>query len=467
MKKNKSTFAVFIGNRGFFSSSMLEESLNELLNSLKALGHTTIMPDYNLTANGAIETPSEGKMFAEFLRDNYGRYDGVILSLPNFGDETGAVAALQDCGVPIFIHAFPDELNKMNLNQRRDAFCGKFAMMNLFTQYKILFSVMSPHAVHPDAEEFKNNIDIFDRVCRICKGMKKINIGAFGARTTPFKAVRYDEVTLQRHGISVETFDLSDILIKLKSIKKTDRKFITKANSLKKYCGWEHVPEKSFENMIKLGMLIDDYIEEYELDALALRCWSEIQQELDISPCVLLSELNERGIAAACELDICSAVAMHALKLASDSPCACFDWNNNYGTATDKCIIFHCGPAPKSIMRGKGVISGHGILQKSLPGCGTYGCLTGRLASSPVTCGGMITLDGNLSFYFVEGNITEDPVPEDFFGCAGVIQIPELQDKLTNIGRHGFRHHVALTHGHVCKAVEETFNTYLKYTIIK
>jgi L-fucose isomerase-like protein len=354
----------------------------------------------------------------------------------------------------------------MDLDQRRDAFCGKFAMMNLFTQYKIPFSSMSPHAVHPNSEEFKNNIDIFDRVCRIYKGIKKINIGAFGARTTPFKAVRYDEVTLQRHGISVETFDLAAIFRKVKNLEITDNKFISKAKVLKDYCVWEQVLEKSFENMVKLGVVIDDYIEEYRLDALALRCWDEIQQELDISPCVLISELNERGITAACELDVSSAVAMHALKLASDSPCACFDWNNNYGTEQDKCIIFHCGPAPKSIMRGEGIISEHSILKKSLPCNDTYGCFTGRLASSPVTCAGMITLDGKLSFYFIEGAITDDSVPEDFFGCAGVIQIPELQDKLTTIGRHGFRHHVAVTHGHVIKAVEEAFNTYLEYPII-
>jgi L-fucose isomerase-like protein len=340
-------------------------------------------------------------------------------------------------------------------------------MMNLFTQYKIPFSAMSPHAAKPDSEEFTNNINVFDRICRICKGMKKLNIGAFGARTTPFKAVRYDEVTLQRYGISVETFDLSGIFSKIKELQVIDDKFINKAEVLKNYCSWRQVPEKSFENMVKLGVVIDDYIEEYKLDALALRCWDEIQQELDISPCVLVSELNERGITAACELDVSSAVAMHVLRLASDSPCACFDWNNNYGTEKDKCIVFHCGPAPKSMMHGEGIITEHGILKKSLPDCGTYGCLTGRLKNSPVTCAGMITLDGKMSFYLLEGEITDDLVPEEFFGCAGVIRIPELQNKLTKIGRHGFRHHVAITHGHVAEAVKEAFNAYLNYSMIK
>ena len=462
----KSTFALFIGNRGFFSSSMLSESLLRLKKALTNTGFKVITPDYSQFPKPAIEKPKDGEAFAEFLRINQGKFDGIILSLPNFGDETGAVAALKSCRVPILIHAFPDELDQMNMNNRRDAFCGKFAIMNLFTQYKIPYTIMTPHVVAPESEKFLKNIKCFDKVCKIYQGMRNINIGAFGARTTPFKAVRYDELTLQRNGISVETFDLSDIFSKIKTLDTSNKNFISKSESLKNYCRWDSVPDKAFINMVKLGLVIDDYIKEYELNALALRCWDEIQRELGISPCVLISELNERGIAAACELDVSSAVAMQALNLASDFPAACFDWNNNYGEDSDKCILFHCGPAPRSMLKGEGVITEHKILSKTLPECTTYGCLTGRLKSSPVSCCGMMTIDGKLTFYLLEGEITSDTLPDDFFGCAGVVKINDLQQRLLKLGQNGFRHHTALTQGHVSEAVREVFKTYLNFSLI-
>lgn len=466
MLSSKSTFALFIGNRGFFSSEMLHVSRETLVLTLKKFGHEIIMLDESATRFGAVETPHEGRIFADFLRQNHSKFDGVILSLPNFGDETGAVEALAECGVPILIHAFPDDLDKMGMTQRRDAFCGKFAMMNLFTQYKIPFTVMMPHAVFPDVPEFCSNIDTFDRICRVYKGMKKMNIGAFGARTTPFKAVRFDETTLQNYGISTETFDLSDIFAQVRSIKTTDVGFINKATALKKYVSWKNVPRSAFENLTRLAVVIDQAIDEYSLDAIALRCWIEIQKELDISPCIILSELNSRGIAAACELDVSSAIAMHALKLASGSPCACFDWNNNYGKASDKCIMFHCGPAPKTMMTPGGIISEHAILKETAGYCGTFGCYTGRLKNAAITYAGAVTFNGKLSFYIDEGKITDDPIPIEFFGCAGVAEVSNLQQKLKNIGSAGFRHHVAVTHGNVGTSLREAFTKYMNYNLI-
>jgi L-fucose isomerase-like protein len=80
------------------------------------------------------------------------------------------------------------------------------------------FTVLEPHVVHPCSPRFLENIDYFDRVCRTVNGVKGSIIGAIGARTTPFKTVRIDEVALQRHHITVETLDLSDIFGRMRSL---------------------------------------------------------------------------------------------------------------------------------------------------------------------------------------------------------------------------------------------------------
>jgi len=410
-----------------------------------------------------VETPAEGQVFARFLEAHRGQYGGVILSLPNFGDETGAVAALKDCGAPILIQAYPDELGKMGPEVRRDAFCGKFSVMDVFYQYDIPFTVLKPHVTHPASIAFRSSVDRFDRTCRVVKGVRDMVVGAIGARTTPFKTVRADEVALQRHGVTVETLDLSGVLARMKEVRTSSAAYKDKAAELEACTRWDQVPEDKFRALVRLGVVLDDIIEEYAMDAIALRCWLELQQQAGISPCILLGMLNERGIAAACEVDVANAVAMHALAQASDGPTALLDWNNNYGDDEDKCILFHCGPVPPSMMAGPGTITDHAILENALgKGCG-YGCNVGRIAPDDFTFASMLTDDGKVKFYLGHGAFVDEPVAADFFGCAGVAHIPRLQDVLLYVGRHGFRHHVAVTPGWVGEPLREAFDRYLDF----
>ncbi len=465
MKKRTSTFALYFGNRGFFPESLIAEARTELSEVLTKLGYESIMMDSALTRYGAVESTEEGQKYARFLESNKGKYDGVILCLPNFGDETGAIAALRDCGVPIFILAYPDELDKMDFHQRRDAFCGKFSIMDVFYQYRLPYTVFPPHTIHPQSKEFEVQIDTFDKVCKVVKGMKRMTLGAIGARTTAFKTVRYDELTLQKYGITTEVLDLSEVFSRVRKLDMASSSAKEKAETLRNYTNFGKVPEKSFENLVRVGVVIDQIIGEYQLDALALRCWIELEKEFGVAPCVLLSEINDRGIPAACELDVCNAVTMYALNLASSRPATCLDWNNNYGSDPDKCILFHCGPVPQSLMTAKGEVIDHPMFAKELgAGCG-FGCNVGRIAATPLSFASSKTQDGKLFVYFGEGEFTKDPIAKGFFGCAGVAKIDNLQDKLYKIGNNGYRHHVSITPGHVGMALREAFTHYLGYEI--
>jgi len=465
MKNHKSTFALYFGNRGFFPESLIAEARQELPEVLTKLGFESLMMDSTLTRYGAIESAEEGQKYARFLDSNRGKYDGVILCLPNFGDETGAIAALRDAGTPIFILAYPDELDKMGFHQRRDAFCGKFSIMDVFFQYQLPYTVFPPHTVHPLSKEFAAQIDTFDKVCKVVKGMKRMTLGALGARTTAFKTVRYDELALQKYGITTEVLDLSEVFSRVRKLDIASSSAKAKAETLRNYSNFGKVPAKSFENLVRLGVVIDEIIGEYQLDAIALRCWIELEKEFGVAPCVLLSEINDRGIPAACELDVCNAVTMYALNLASGKPATCLDWNNNYGNDPDKCILFHCGPVPQSLMTAKGEVIDHPMFAKDLgEGCG-FGCNVGRIAPTPLSFASCKTQDGKLFVYFGEGEFTADPIAKEFFGCGGVAKIDNLQDKLYKIGYNGYRHHVSVTPGHVEMALREAFTHYLGYEI--
>ena len=458
-------FALYFGNRGFMPAELIKGAREDMIKAVESKGHTALVMDENATRYGAVETRDEGKLYHDWLKSHEGEYDGVILCMPIFIDENGAVAALQDAGVPILMQAYPDEIGKMDFAHRRDAFCGKFSVTDVFYQYKIPFTVMKPHVVHPLSSEFGKNLDDFAAICRVVKGMKRFNLGCIGARTTAFKTVRFDEVTLQRYGINVESFDLSELIFKVNEKTDNDEKVLQKLNTLEKYADFSLVPEKNKLTLSKISVVIDEYIEEYRLDAITLRCWNELETILRVCPCVLVSELNDRGIVCSCEIDLCSAITMRAMNLASEMPTACLDWNNNYGDDEQKVILFHCGPVAQTLMEGKGVVTEHKMFAKEDPGSG-WGSNEGRIKAFDMTFSNCFTENGKLKIYASEAKFTGEPIEKEYFGCGGVAEIPDLQNKLIALAKGGFKHHTPVGVGHMKYVLEEAFTTYLGYDLI-
>ncbi len=462
---SETTFALFFGNRGFMPESLAISARDEMIKAVTSAGYGYIVMDEKATRFGSVETREEGRIYAEWLKAEEGNYDGVILCMPNFSDENGAVAALQDAGKPILIQAYPDEIGKMDFANRRDAYCGKFSIEDVFHQYGIKYTVFEPHVVHPLMKAFRKNLDDFAAVCRIVSGMSRMSIGAIGARTTAFKTVRYDEITLQKYGITVESFDLSDLFARVNKLDDLNTEVLERIERLENYTNCTLVPDEKMLVLAKTSVAIDSYIREYHLDVITLRCWEEMQQVLGIAPCVLLSEMNDRGVVASCEIDLCSAINMYSMQLASKEPTTCLDWNNNYGDDPDKVILFHCGPVPQKLMTEKGLVTDHKMFAKTNPGCG-WGSNEGRIRAFPMTYSNCKTEDGKLTVYVEEGAFTEDVIEEGYFGCAGVAKIDNLQQVLMTLGRNGFRHHTAVGVGHMKSVLHEAFNYYLGYDVM-
>ncbi|MBS5083390.1 MAG: hypothetical protein KH031_24920 [Clostridiales bacterium] len=456
------TFALYFANRGFFPETLIAGARKEMAEAVTNAGYQYLIPEEEMTRYGAVETRAEGKRYAAWLKSHEGEYDGVIMCLPNFGDENGGVAAVQDAGVPVLLHAYPDEIGKMDFEHRRDSYCGKFSFADVFHQYGIPFTMLEPHVVHPLSETFADNLRDFAGICRVVNGMKRFSVGAFGARTSKFKTVRYDEITLQKYGITVETFDLSELINKVQNMEDSDSRVLRKVKRLVDYTDFSCVPADKTNVLAKVSVVIDEYIAAYDLDCITLRCWDEMHEILGIAPCVLLSELNDRGIVASCEIDLCSAINMYAMQLASGKPTTVLDWNNNYTEDPNKVILFHCGPVAQTLMTEKGTVTDHKMFAKGNPGCG-WGSNEGRIKAFPMTYSNCKTEDGKLTVYAGEGKFTEDPIEEGYFGCGGVAVIDSLQPKLIQLGQNGFRHHTAVGMGHLKKVLKEAFTYYLGY----
>lgn len=459
----KTTFALFFGNRGFFPGELIASAREELCKALKECGFDYLIMDESLTRYGAVETIAEGKLYAAFLEQHKGEYDGVILSLPNFGDENGAAVAFRSLDVPVLVQAFPDELDKMDFAHRRDAMCGKMAMCNLLRQMGIKYTLTSSFCVSPLSEEFYSDLRRFGAICRVVRGMRSFNVGAIGARTTAFKTVRCDEIAFQSKRVNVESIDMSRVFAIMDSL--SPEKLCEKKKLYTSLSDFGTYPPEKLENIARLGVAIDILIEEYDLDAIAIRCWDELQKTYGIAPCLILGELNERGICAACELDVTNAVMMRALYLAAECPVMLLDVNNNYGNDESKLVFFHCGPAPASLLEGKGKIEEHLMFKKSF-GEGTgVGINKAQIISGDVTVGSFKTESGELCAFVTEGELTKDPLPKEFFGCGTVFKKSDAKAMLEYMATNGFRHHVAITKGSFASAINEAFTKYLGYQI--
>ena len=459
--------AVLIANRGFFPSSVIDSAREEIKEAISRVGAEALFMDADLTRYGAVETRAEGECYSEFLKKNAGEYDGLIICLPNFGDENGIKEAIKDVNVPILLQAYPDELDKLDFANRRDAFCGKLGLCAVLKQMKTKFTNTELFTVHPSSDEFQKELIRFVSVCRIVMRMRHMRIGVLGARTTAFKSVRFDEGALETRGCDVETLDMTQVFEKMNSISDDDVRLSTWERDILEISNVEDAPRYSIINQCKLGIALEEIKNEMKLDVMAIRCWSELQYEYKITPCTVMGILNKRQIPVVCETDVTNAPAMLALALASMNGVGCLDVNNNYGDDPNKCILFHCGPLPIDLLCEKGHMEEHKMFTKTQGLNCSWGVNVGKIKPCTVTVCGMRTEDGEVRYFVERAKVLDTELDRAFFGTYGVVEIPELQSKLKHMSEEGFRHHAIITEGDWCQPLREALSKYLGYTEVK
>ncbi|OQC11209.1 MAG: hypothetical protein BWX74_00331 [Tenericutes bacterium ADurb.Bin087] len=458
-------FALYFANRGFFPETLVAKAREEMKEAVRLAGHESVCLDEKATKFGAISNEHDGMIYAEWLKAHRDEIDGVIMCLPNFGDESGAVKALRDWGKPILIQAYPDEIGKMSFAERRDSFCGKISICNYFNQCNIKYTIFEPHVIHPLDKGFIEQIRKFGKICRIYKGAKKMVIGALGARVTAFKTVRYDEVTLEKNNITVESFDLSELFYLVDKLNDNSSEVLKMIKNYKDYTDVSKVPSERLTYIAKTTLVILDYVKQYNLDAIAIRCWNEFPAAKKISVCLISSYLTNMGIPVACEVDVYNALVMKILTLASETPSAVMDWNNNYGTEKNKCIFYHCGQMATAMVRGKTAVESHKMFDKTYgEGC-SYGVNVGVLKGGPITYASAKAENGKLEFYVGEGKITDDKVEKAFFGSWGIAEFNDLEKILMYVIKKDYHHHVTYTYGLEKDVVKEGLETYLGWKV--
>jgi len=463
---SKTTLGVIIGNRDFFPDRLVAEARQDILALFAKLNLNAIMLDEQQSKLGGVETFGDAQKCAELFRKNQDDIIGILVVLPNFGDERGIAETLKlaNLNVPVLIQGYPDELNKLDVARRRDSWCGKISVCNNLYQFGIKYSLTAQHVIHVNDPAFGPELLNFVSVCRVVKGLRKVRIGAVGARPGGFNTVRYSEKILQRNGISIVTVDLSEILGKANKLTQNDIVVKQRLDKILAYAPKGRTPDEALIQIAKLDVVLNDFMQDNALDATAIQCWTSLQQNYGCNVCTSMSIMSENMLPSACEVDVTGTLSMYAMQLASGSPSALVDWNNNYADDENKCVLFHCGNWAKTFLPDI-EISTAPILGTSVGEENTYGALAGRTPASPLTFGRISTDDckGIIKAYIGEGKLTDDPL--NTFGNRAVAQINNMQGLMQYVCRNGFEHHVVMNASNTAGILQEALGNYMGWEV--
>ncbi|HYO10227.1 MAG TPA: L-fucose/L-arabinose isomerase family protein [Tepidisphaeraceae bacterium] len=462
------TLGVIISNRDFFPDVLVGEARRDIKALLDSAGIASVMLTPEQTKLGGVESHADARRCADLFRQHRDAIDGVLVILPNFGDEKAVADTLKlaQLNVPVLVQGYPDDLNALGVARRRDAFCGKISVCNNLKQAAIPFTLTTRHVVHPTDASFKGDLARFISVCRVVRGLRGARFGAVGARPAAFNTVRYSEKILERYGISVTTIDLSQVLGRAGKLAATDARVKAKLGEIDQYAPSAGVPQDKMLQMSRLGVVLDDFIADNALDSTAIQCWTSLQENWGCNVCTCMSMMSQKLMPSACEVDITGALSMYALSLASQRPSALVDWNNNYGNDQEKCVLFHCGNWPKDFAPDTRIANAP-ILGSTLGVENTYGALEGRNAAGPLTYARFTTDDtaGVIRGYVGQGVTTDDEL--NTFGQRAVAHIPGLQSLLRYICINGYEHHVAVNASHTAEVLAEACGTYLGWSMYR
>lgn len=468
MTEKKTTFGLIVGTRGFFNPKLAQEGRRQLVAQLEALGHDHVILPVEATEHGAVETYAHAKQCAELFQQRRSDIDGVIVVLPNFGDELGVVQTLDlaKLKVPVLVQASSDSVDGVSVTARRDAFCGKLSVCNNLYQYGIPFTDTTQHTCDIDGAEFRGDIERFARICRVVRGLRGARIGAVGARPAAFQTVRYSEKLLQQNGITVVPVDLSEILGRARKYDDQAAAVVEKLSQIREYGAIpKGIPSENVLRQAKLSVVLDTWMVENDLQASAIQCWTSVQNNYGCATCLSMSMMGERHQPSACEVDVTGTISMLTLLLASGEVPGFLDWNNNYGNALDMCVCTHCSNFPKSFMGTEIEISNLDLLGESLGAEKCFGAIKGHVAAGDMTYFRLSTDDGRgcIKAYLGEGAFTDDPFAMD--GGIAVCKVSNLRALLAHLCQNGYEHHVAMARSHCAPVIEEAVTKYLGWEL--
>lgn len=459
----KNKFGIIVSTRSFFPSHLVKTAREDIARVMAEMGYEYVMVGENDTKHGAVLTFDEAKVCAELFKKHREEIGGIVVVMPNFCEELGITEAIELAGlnVPVLIQACDDDFNKLDMANRRDAFCGKISLCNNLYQRNIPYTLTQLHTCPIDSTEFRADLKRFAGVCAVVNGLKGARIAMLGARPIAFNTVRFSEKILQKHGVSVQTVDFSELIFNAMNYK-DEKKVAEKIAEIRAYGSVpEWISPEVMEKQAKLCLAISEKVDELQCGASTVQCWDSVENNYGCATCLAMSMMGESGKPSACESDVTGALSMLAAHLASGGATALMDWNNNLREDRNACISLHCSNFPKSFFASDVEIECLDVLGSTLGKANCFGACKGQVAAGDMTFLRFTTDDqrGILKAYVGEGEFRAEALPTK--GGLANCYIENLQGLMRYICENGYEHHVCFVRGHVADILEEALTKYM------
>ncbi len=463
MKIKKMKIGFIAANRGFFSDALAAKMRSQTVKVLREAGATVVVPSAKDTNVGCVGDLDEAATVGRMFREK--QVEGIVVSAVNFGDEQSVALTIKESGlrVPILIVGCQEERALTPTAERRDSFCGLLSIGEALRQMDMPYSVPEVPIGFPTDASFRATAARFIAVCRVVDGVRNARYGQVGARPDDFWTCRVNEKALQKLGPTVVTLDLSEVFAAVRAMKggAAVRRVVA---DMKKTIDCSAVDDEILDRIARFEIVLNRFVADKHLDALAVQCWTSMQANLGICACSTMSRLDDRGIPAACEADIMGTLSMHALQLASGAPSCLADWNNLHNDDGELVNCWHCGVFPASWAKGKAKMGCQEIIAGTTGRENAMGVVEFVMKDGPVTlC--RATQDGAGAFKAVMAQGAVEPNKAKTFGAYGWVRIPQIAALYKNVLLRHFPHHVAMSRSQVGNVLWEAFGNYLGFDV--
>jgi len=437
-------------HRAVFSPALARKMRQAALQAFAKVGLEAVAPDENLCRHGLVESSEEAARTAELFRKE--GVAGVVIGAMNFGNEVPAAEAA-DLGVPVFVFGCKEEGRLTPAANRRDAFCGALSIGAALRHRGIIYTFPQAPICFPQEPSFLRDLEHFARACQVVGGIAGASYGQFGPRPREFETCVFNEVALlRRFNVKIQPFPLSELFADALALQ--DAKKIKQVMAeMSAMADVSLVPGSRLERLARLEIALEQRVRKYDLAGFALQCWTLIQEQFEVSPCAVMARFSQRGLPAACEVDIHGAMSMHLLGLASGHPAGLADWNNRHYKRRNVFSAWHCGVFPPGMAKKKPQIKHQKIIGAVTGADKAFGTLEFEMKPGPVTLARLTeTPDGEFKLLIAEGKVV--PAEGETFGAHGWVEVSDL-DCLYRALLADFPHHTGIVQGRVGRVLVE------------
>jgi len=453
-------FKVRIGfvpaHREFFDENWairMRERCISILSTIEKLD--LVVPDDKLTKGGLVRDERDAEKTIQLFREK--DVDGIMIGTMTFGDEISVLkiaSAFKDR--PILLFGTKEGPFTPDGNRLSDSFCGTLSISSGLHRRRIPFIFAG--ILFPEEEEFKDAVLNFMRVCAIVRGFVGAKVGQIGTRPGPFETCAINEPALIEHfKQTVVPISLVEIFQSANSLSDDEPEVQEIIREIEAQADVSNVKREILVKLAKLECALKRFAEENKIDAMAVQCWTAMQNIYGVSSCLPMGRLTDKGIMTACEVDIYGALTMLIQYLASlkTTPPHFIDWTIQHQEKDNVFLAWHCGNAPPSLAC-EGcpiVVREHSILKRTVKPESSYGTAEFQLKPGTVTICRLVEYDGEFKMLITKGEIKQSS--DKLRGSWSWVEVPNLKSLYRTLVEEGFIHHASMIHGDYTQAIAD------------